>query len=87
MSDETPSRTHRRPPSVKIEKWGLIEAWLGGEMGRLLLFGSASRGLQITAIDPTHGEQIEIVGPDEEPSSVALRAISRFSGRKIAGSP
>jgi len=72
-------KSPRRSPqsSMRISKWGIVEAWLATSPGRLVLIGLGPRGLQVTMIDPTMGERISVVR-DEDPSDAALRAIASF---------
>jgi hypothetical protein len=78
--DDIPTRPVRRPSAIGvIEKWGVVEAWLAGERGRMVIVSIGIHGLLVTVIDPSQGEQLEDVGRMEEPSAAALRAIGRFS--------
>jgi len=71
---------------MKMEKWGLIQAWLSGDPARLVLISCGAKGLQVTLVDPSQGEQIENVEIDEDPSSAALRGISLFA-KNSSGTP
>jgi hypothetical protein len=51
---------------------------LAGGFGRLIVVASGNHGLQVTLIDPEKGEQIEVVGLNEEPPAAIMRALARF---------
>ena len=74
---------------MKIEKWGLIQAWLSGDSGRMVMVTCGMKGLQVTVIDPNQGERVESVEGDEDPSSAALRGISLFGAgsKNSSGTP
>lgn len=64
---------------MKMSKWGMIEAWLAHDpRSRVVVIGIGAHGLQVTVVDPTHGQQVEVIGPNEEPADAAFRAISKF---------
>lgn len=70
---------HSRFPSLRaFEKWGVIEAWLAGGYGRMIVLASGPKGLQVTLVDPSKGEQIEHVAINEEPPAAIMRALTRF---------
>ena len=72
--DRTPPR---RPSSIRLMQWGIVQAWLSEREGRgltLLVDGQ----FVLVAIDPEYGERREIIGEHDEPSQVALRAIGKM---------
>lgn len=77
MAHDPPSRS--RFPSLRaVEKWGVVEAWLAGGYGRMVVLASGPKGLQVTLVDPSNGEQIEYVDINEEPPAAIMRALARF---------
>lgn len=73
------NRPPRKPSyGVVLEKWGLVEAWLAADPGRMVVMSSSPKGLRITLIDPLKGEQIEDVETSEDPSAAAVRCLGRF---------
>lgn len=73
--DDTPAR---RPSSLRIAQWGIVQAWLCGD-GRGITLTVEKNELVLTAIDPINGERREPVPAEEDPSKAALRAIGRMN--------
>lgn len=79
--DDTPAR---RPSSLRIAQWGIVQAWLCGT-GRGIVMDTDGKGrLRLTAVDPVNGQRQELVPDEEDPSKAALRAIGRMTTEPAA---
>lgn len=72
--DDTPAR---RPSSLRIAQWGIVQAWLV-DPGRGITLTCEDGQLVVTAIDPVEGIRREVVPNEEDPSKAALRAIGQM---------
>lgn len=76
--EETPVLRQRSVSSV-VTSWGLAEAWLAGDPKRRVELLVGPQGL---AVDVKTGSPdmwvIELVQPNEDPSSAIIRAISKL---------
>ncbi len=69
----------RRPASFQLKKWGLVHGWLVGGMGRQVLLEATIEGMQVQVIDGGRARVTETIGPDEDPSGAAWRAITKMA--------
>lgn len=76
MSDETPPKS---PSSMRLERWGLCQAWLCMGARREIVIRVDARGHLLVVVNSEDSAEPESVRESEDPSQAALRAIGRIS--------
>lgn len=75
--DETPVPPHRRSTG-SVTSWGIVEAWLAANLGHRLHHRMGVHGHEVGADQDEHPVVWELVRPNEDPSSAAVRAIGKL---------
>ena len=78
MSRDDEKTPAARPSALRIQQWGIVEAWLSDNDERFYVGKVLSKGHQVTVVNENGEERIEMVLLAEDVSNAILRAISRF---------
>lgn len=88
MSRDEEDTKPRRPSSLRIERWGIVDAWMSREpLSRRVVL---THGITALVIDENVGELIVRAPLDEELSLTVLRAtekLERKAQRRAQGLP
>lgn len=72
---DTKNERPRRASSTGMTAWGLVDAWLAGDVLRRVFRRAGPHGPEMGAGDGVHATVWEPERPGEDPSQAALRAI------------